>query len=497
MSSQYMGRVSIALTVMYLLVELALNARILDVTSGADIDTLEGVEFWGRLLFGFACSLIAWKLVSLKSLTLTKLLICLTVVGPAAYYGQKQILNSLVASTTPEFRRQSVHNALAVSQVPTGVVTFEQIPLKGSDWNEPDGKVFLALFSAFVYSSSEFAASIEKALPVLVAVNVRQALGRPEVAYESQVPDLAKQIADEYEKYSKGGSGNQVAATSEQGWVEYQRRLEVAGVNPLRPTPLQRSAVMRQLRSNSLFLPVGWNLYDRKAFNAAWEERAHQFSVSGASSASQQQASIEPGLTLQAFTFHAEVQRRIRERITAKGLQPDDRDIDPQMDLKRFNEQVYEPTVAAEVKKRMVDLMAPATDFADSGRLANLGLDAARKSLIPPVAIAFSMLGALLNLVGLIFALARSTARRSKPLGWALGTGGLAIFGGLLLLSQSRVVASQPYQLLIASLRTGSVDTLAFSWILDWTVRIEPIVYWIGNGLRLVLMAGYTFSLPS
>lgn len=496
MSSQNMGRFSIALTLVYLVLEFALNARILDVTSESDSDALEGVEFWGRLLFGLACSLIVWKLVSYKALSLRKLLICIVVVGPTAYFGQKQLLDSLVASTTPEFRRQSIHNALAISQVPTGVVSFEQIPLKGRDWNESDGKVFLALFSAFVYSSSDFAASVEKALPSLVAVNVRNAIGPADHAYVSHFSALAKQIASEHEKYIAGGSGNQVAATSEQGWVEYQRRLEAAGVNPLRPTPQQRFAVIRQLRSNSLFLPEGWNLYDRKAFESAWEERARQFGVNGTSPVPKSKSSIPPGLSLQEFTFHPEVQRRIREQLIAKKLHPDSRDIDPAMDLSRFNLHIYEPTVAEEVRRQLVDLTAPAADFADNGRLAALGIDAARKALIPPVAIAFSMFGALLNLFGLIFALAGIAAKRSRALGWALGTSSFATVFGLILLSQSRVVVSEPYLLLIASLRAGNTESFVLSWILDATVRLEPMVYAVGNGLRLVLLTGYTFASP-
>lgn len=493
MSTKLLGKLPIALTVVYLIFEFALNARILDVTSSTSSADLEGVELWGRVLFGVACSLVTWKTLANHSALSTRLAFCV-IAGSVAFIAQKLFIDQLVASSSPEFRRQSVQLALTVRQVPTGVVTFEQIPLKGNDWNQADGKVFLALLPAFVFSSNEFAQSIEKALPALTAQQIRESLGNPNEVYRRTTSDLKSKLSDEYDKYTRAGTGNQLAATPEQGWSEYQRRLESVGINPLRPTAKQRTQVLEQLRSSNLLLPENWPLYDQKQFVLAWEERAQRLESPDTANTKQPPPAIESGLTLRDFAQHPEVQRRIREQLLAKGLHPDSSTIDPDMSPENFNARLYEPTVSTEVRKQLIDLTAPAQDFANDGRLVQLGSDAARKSLIPPVAIAFSMAGALLNFLGLCITLAKWVATRSKVLGATTAAICFILMVGMVMAAQSRVAESKPYELLLASLRIGTVETLVLSWILDLTVRIEPTVYAVGNWLRQFLLGGYMFS---
>lgn len=496
-ATRSMARVSLAITLVYLILEFALNARILDVISEANRDALRGVEFWGRILFGVALSIVVWKLVASSSLSPRALLLCLMTVGPVAYFGQKAVLDQLVAKTTPEFRRHAAQLAMITAAAPQGAVTFKNVPLQGADWDDPDGRVFLALLPALVSTSSAFAKTVESTLPTLAKLEARKGLGDVRVLHERILLLVSEELSRQYERYFTAVGFQQRAATAEQGWAEYLRRLEKLEIDPYRPTSFQKSAVLSQLRSNSLFMPEGWRLYDQKGFVAAWNERAGRFSKAAPvdDSGSAPRKSIEPGLNRAEFDRHPEVQAGLRAKLLAEGLKPNEGEIDPEMGLRIFNDSVYEPTLIAAIEPKLSNVLARAGEFDEGGRLRQEGLDAARRTLIPPVAIAFSMLGALLNLIALLFALVKALFHRSRPLGIALAMGSIAGMVAMPIAVPSRVALSEPYGHLIDSMKTDETGRVVGP-VLDWTVRMEPAVYSIGTFLRQNVLGNISFSHP-
>ena len=97
--------VMLTLTLLYLMVEMGFNARLLDVVGGlASRHQVESIEFYGRLIAGTAVALLGLGMVLKKSLRLgwsrlrTTIWAALVIVGciGTTYFAQLALVNHLV-----------------------------------------------------------------------------------------------------------------------------------------------------------------------------------------------------------------------------------------------------------------------------------------------------------------------------------------------------------------------------------------------------------------
>src|SRR6188472_2362451 len=87
----------IVITSIYLVFELAFNARLLDVVGGnASMDDVHHIEVYGRTLSGIAAALVALQLLmAAHRPVIHRVVVCLTV-GAVVYFSLQALVNTLV-----------------------------------------------------------------------------------------------------------------------------------------------------------------------------------------------------------------------------------------------------------------------------------------------------------------------------------------------------------------------------------------------------------------
>lgn len=141
-------------TTAYLVVELAFNARLLDVVGGgATAEEIERIEVWGRMISGFAAALVFWprwiKIAAARGATLGshlwKLAWCSAIAIVAMYAGQESLLRWLVDKSGEQQLRDAQHLVLLQSGLANKVAIVDSLDLTPERMLTAEGKATLAL----------------------------------------------------------------------------------------------------------------------------------------------------------------------------------------------------------------------------------------------------------------------------------------------------------------------------------------------------------------
>jgi hypothetical protein len=146
---------------------------------------------------------------------------------------------------------------------------------------------------------------------------------------------------------------------------------------------------------------------------------------------------------------------------------------------------------------------APESDYADGAKNQKIGIDAARAAIVPPVALFFSLLGALGHSAKLCYLLVSSFVmlipafrRRAKHL-WVVPVAVLVLLVGALLASDNEVTESRLY----GYMRTQILAPGGGGWYAYPLVNVLHVVA-VGQGLfypaneymRNQILQGVTFG---
>ena len=155
--------VMLTLTLLYLMVEMGFNARLLDVVGGlASHHQVESIEFYGRLIAGTAVALLGLGMVLKKGLRQgwsrlrTTIWAAVVIVGciGTTYFAQLALVNHLVDRSTPDERARA---ALGVPM--TFLMVHHDFKLTGlnltpEDLQRPEGKTLLATLPIMLLSAA-------------------------------------------------------------------------------------------------------------------------------------------------------------------------------------------------------------------------------------------------------------------------------------------------------------------------------------------------------
>ena len=128
--------------------------------------------------------------------------------------------------------------------------------------------------------------------------------------------------------------------------------------------------------------------------------RVNESARTGPATVRYQGKTIPTGLAWPAFFAHPVVQADMREKFGLPKqvvLQPTYRSGD------HFEREVFDPMLQATALRELRAYEAPASDFADGSRYAERGREMARAAIVPPLALFFSLLGALTHLSKLLY----------------------------------------------------------------------------------------------
>ncbi|NLC37112.1 MAG: hypothetical protein GX772_11850 [Alcaligenaceae bacterium] len=224
-------------TAVYLVIEFAFNARLLDVVGGMpNNEQLSDIEEYGRRISGFAVALLFWGKIFewhrskstgrvIWGRALVSIAISTFVVVHVVYYLEGRLVDSLVEQSSPEVRAASVSSVVMQKTLASGRLKMNGLDLDASRLTDPDGKAFLALYAPLTSYLPGLGARLSDNHRVLArhfiyavaeadaASSGHTGIKRPTKAEEDQVVRLlqapaaafadGKQVAEEGKRYTR------------------------------------------------------------------------------------------------------------------------------------------------------------------------------------------------------------------------------------------------------------------------------------------------------
>lgn len=416
----------ILLTALYLVFELAFNARLLDVVGGgASTQDVHHIEVSGRMLSGIAVALVVLQLLLTWRARRMRLghkafppmwgvlLLCGLTIG-GVYLGLQKMVDGIVASRSAEFRRQALNITLIQKAIVDGRVQLAGMEQDSGLYALPEGKAFLALFPAMAASVHELDRKIEHAKLTLIAEHVGNQAGGIQGYYNSYRQAMDG-VAKQWRDYSKLPSVSidvdaEVTKQHRKAWNDYLSDLGQRGWTPSTVPSAYEGRVRQSVRKR---VPVSsnWDLRDEAGFRAAIDHKVRS-RIGKVPEVRVRGQRIQPGLSQAAFTTHPAVQAELRDKLQL----PAGTTVPLSTTAEGFRNQLYDPMRMAKARTEAAKYTAPLHTFADGGSNAEQGLEATRAALVPPIALLCSLLGAIGHLGKLVYLLSKLTLRIAERL---------------------------------------------------------------------------------
>jgi hypothetical protein len=418
----------IVLTGVYLLCELSFNARLLDVVGGnATGDEIHHIERYGRLLSGTAAALFLLQFLLPRQFPLSsqfrKIFIGIALSGCiyGVYNGLEKLVDTLVDSSSPVFRRQAVNLSLIQR-----ALVHDRVILSGMDetlglYRKPEGKAFLALFPLLAISVEDLDEKIEQAKKELLKHSIAEKIGGVQEYYDKAYIKAIHGVTEQWKEYRGDKLGPYLDAKirleTEKVFMESWRNYLVASKRCYRngtQKTLVTEGCLQQLdnKARQYLHDANWQSGDQVAFRAGIEKQVREEEIQKIHTEGMviRGKKVPPRLSQAQFIAHPAVQEGLREQLNL----PQTTTIPLTIDRQGFIHQLYEPMLEVLTTKELENYNAPALLYADGASLAEPGRTAARAVLVPPVALFFSLLGALGHLGKLTYLLSKLAVSSRK-----------------------------------------------------------------------------------
>ncbi len=410
------------ITLTYLICELAFNSRLLDlVGSVSTADEVHNMERYGRTLTAIAAALLALQFslmglvrlkkkgvwLTAKASTALVLLICL-ITGTLTWHAVEWVIERQVTKSTGEFRQMSLLAQLYQHALIEGQQTLEGIPLdsgggQAQTWTSPSGKAFLATLPVLLSSSDRYRKLLERDAEQNLRDNISAREGGVRGYYELWLQargEVHKQFVAYYN--DEMDISETVRLEQARAWQRYERSLEAKRLKTWNVPRRYYATVRRQVRGQGVPVTNDWSPSDRTGFNAAVAKAARQKYLA-------QRTVVYKGVTLPkrldwGVFFRLEViQKELREKLLlpANTLVREEYPLNDK--LKQFALELHTPHLNEAVKQQLPELRAAVSSYSAGGSNEKLGEDAARAVIVPPIALIFSLVGALTHLAKLLY----------------------------------------------------------------------------------------------
>lgn len=402
----------IVLTVMYLLLEMAFNARLLDVTGSLNAGDVEPLEHFGRLLSGTAVALFVLQYLLRKRANapghsphgLSMVFWCLLSVV-LTYGALKFLVDVMVHTTSSEFRKASSNLVLVRHEMLSGRAQIAGLSDAPDFFLRPEGKAFSALFPAL---GAMIWPQMERVLgPVkqdLLNQSAHAQLGGAEAFYKNQYQRAMKETGQYFQGRLPAETIQDIASKeSNQAWEQYVADLHKRGWTPYSIPYRARGRVASEMNKR-IGVSRNWRPDDRSGFDAAIHRQVVERLQRNVGTVYDGGKVVASGLNWPAYVAHPVVQRELLQQF---GLKDDTPVQAVYASGSEFEQRLYRPVVnavAAEERKR---LDQPAAQYRRPGPLADKGFQAAQAALVPPLALWFSLLGAIAHACKLFYQITR------------------------------------------------------------------------------------------
>lgn len=397
------------LTLCYLSFELAFNARLLDVVGGgASQDDVHQIEISGRLLSGCAVALVVLQQLLMRRKSWLKIVLACAITIAVVYVSLQSFVNYVVDHSTLEFRRQALNVTLIQKAVVDRRVQLEGVDEDPGLFSRPEGKAFLAMFSFMAASVDKLDQKIAHAKLQLLASHVGKQAGGIQGYYDNYRTAI-QEVTKKWQDYQKVGNVHiDVEAETNKrhntAWNQYLGDLGKRGWTPSTVPVQYHDQVRRKVRKNGAPVSNQWALNDEAGFRAAIAQQVRRKSNGAKPEVKVRGQRIPFGLSLPAFIAHPALQAELREKLRL----PSSVSVPHNIDKAGF-QKIFDAMRLDQAAKEARKYTAPLETFAPGGSNFQLGEDATRAALVPPIALFFSMLGAMGHLGKLVFVISKIT----------------------------------------------------------------------------------------
>lgn len=410
------------ITLTYLICELAFNSRLLDlVGSISTAEEVHNMERYGRTLTAIAAALLVLQFALVGIARLKKkqiypsarksvsvvLLICLAT-GTVTWHAVEWFIERQVANSTGEFRQMSLLAQLYQQSLIDGHQTLVGIPFDShggqvETWTSPSGKAFLAMLPILLSSVDRYHALLKSG----AEQNLRDSISAREgglLGYYKAWLQAREAVHKEYTAYYNDDVDLSVQTRLEQerAWQRYERSLRAKGLRSWNVPRRYNASVRSHVRGQGVPVANDWSPSDRAGFDAAVAKTVRQRYLA-------QRTVVFNGVTIPkrldwgVFFRQDVVQKSLREKL----LLPTGtlvREAYPLNDgLKLFALELQTAHLNEAVKQQLPKLKASLRSYSKGGENEKQGEDAARAVIVPPVALIFSLIGALTHLAKLLY----------------------------------------------------------------------------------------------
>lgn len=605
----------ILLNLVYLVIELSFNARILDVSASLSPSVDFGqLEIYGRTISATGATILAWRLLvpfhaNLNLFRLViKFFIIAVIMFPLVFIGQKKLVDDLVDHSTSDTRRSAEILSLLKYGIANGFVEIDELAIDELTLQMPEGKMFITLSGLLAYNSSNMREILERKLDKIAgyAIATQQSsdtdqlyknylYARDQVLsqfrqYQQLVGELDRkknaapaeainlyEISmnkallqwQEYQQLLEQNKGLNIVAQKkivsilsllmssqqrvnschsngcfndgveqlgfrlsqllgfvspvsdwckEQAEVTMGRKLVClqdaekiklniinlhklmlavqAGLSRpydskldyLKSTDL-RSIVFSSLKEAGIEAKAGWNFVNHEQMLAEITTQLNERSLQyyNQSVNALYNTRLEPRTELTEFNQIQQMQRFYHQALGEK----EDSQVLINLNQQSFEDRYIAPLYFAKFNILLNKLKAGEEWYQSDAPYEQSGKSSLRNLLVPPVAIAFSLVFGLLNMLNLILNFVFLLVQEKLWLRW-IGIFFLSLIILMLPLQRDYQIYSQSaYQDLLLETENNYGH---WAEVLDWVAKTEPLVYPFGNILRYNLLDGFNFD---
>lgn len=498
----------------YLIVELAFSAQLLEL-AGSSIDAarLNSIEYVCRTLSGIAVSLFLISYIAKRyrpglprfcsALTIT----LVTIAG--VWLIQEMLINGLVARIVTE--RDQLDKAVilttATDLIREGHIKIPSLDLSTEVLASPDGLSFMAMFPALSINHPTIVSDLKPLLPnaikrsLILSCDVAlPCLGTPEQFLEEHWPDLRTSLDPIYQQYDKARQSvidppaDLLRRHARAAWSDYNRGL---AIRRLDHTTRHKARVRQQVRQKGILVPDNWSLDDYEGFERAVRGKIMRDAKPAFTRFSREllgHPDLPPDLDESGFFQRADIQALIWQQrglneVETKQLQSRLPVLNPTLSDAAVKASLYPDMLSFRVTYTILNLTGADTLKTRRDWLV-IGESAAESLIVPPIALAFSIVGALSHIAKVMGYLLGLIMPRGRAIAVA-ATVGLGLTG-YLFLSPTGITETAPYQVFEGYTRDVLGGWAGYS--LRLIIHAEAKLYPVNDFIHEQVLQDFDFS---
>ncbi len=294
-----------------------------------------------------------------------------------------------------------------------------------------EGRVILAALPFLLANTQAAERRLVEVLTKAAEERIRVGYGTAEKIFnQAYVPLVGEYVGGLYDAYVTAANQARTAMRdrierSDREWDGYVRRLAQNRLTPdqVAATPRLRTRVSQEIRKSIPFAPEGWVPQQKEDLDRLFEDEIRKEYRAGidriglSRSAMPALDDFDRTVTPEAFVDHPHVRelfaQKVKTEVTDEPLAAALTRFGPRVGATAvvfpgFRTQVYEPVIQDQLDQERARLNSAVAAYGQGGRFAGDAYDAMKVVVVIPIAILFSMVGAVSHSLKAVFLVGRS-----------------------------------------------------------------------------------------